>query len=517
MKILIVDDIKESLDLLEDILTTYNFETVRAMNGIEALEKLSTEKVQLIISDVLMPKMDGFQLCREIKKQPNLKSIPFIFYTANYIDPGDEHFARSVGADRYLIKPIDISVLVDAVNDATKPAVAAAAQQQEGETDAEESEYLKEYNAVLIKKLEDKMFELERVNDMLIQKNKELQLSRERYRNLFESASIATFILEPGSWNIIDANRQAEKLLGLMREEMLKKPFQFYSEQLDQTRRTERPVMYEGEITTPQGHQIFVEVHAGLIDNSDHAVIMAFVRDVTEQRKLKEKLLQAERLALLGELSAGIAHEVRNPLAAININLQFLLRTIGGNEPERNVIETALQGVERIDGIVSATLNFAKPTKPVLKPQDINEIVRATVPLAKASMEKKNVKVDLELAEGLRKVSVDFKQIQQVVVNLLTNAADAIRGKGQIVIRSRGTASEVVVSVIDNGEGMTKDEMKKIFDPFFTKKASGTGLGLSVSQQILNFHRASIDVASEPGKGTTFTITFPVIEQPAEG
>jgi len=521
LKVLIVDDIKESLDLLEDILTTYNFETIRARNGYEALEQLAKHQVQLIISDVLMPKMDGFQLCREVKKQTHLKSIPFIFYTANYIDPADEHFARSVGADRYLIKPIDISVLINAVNETTRKDRGGIVPLLDTELDTGESEYLKEYNAVLIKKLEDKMFELERVNDMLIQKNKELQLSRERYLNLFESASIATFILEPDTWHIIDANRQAEKLLGMMREEMLGKPFHFYKDFLRQARHSERPVFYEGEITTSHGYQLFVEVNAGLIDNTDRSVVMAFVRDVTEQRRLKDKLFQAERLALLGELSAGIAHEVRNPLAAVNINLQFLLRTIDADKPERKVIETALQGVERIDGIVSATLNFAKPAKPVFKFHDINEIIRATVPLAKVTMEKKNVTVNLELAENLPPISVDFKQIQQVIVNLLTNAADAVKGKGRIIIRSDITRSSgnpdgVVVTVIDNGEGMTKEEMKKIFDPFYTKKASGTGLGLSVSQQILNFHGASIDVSSKLGEGTSFWITFPLTQKISE-
>lgn len=513
-----MDDTKESLDLLEDILTTYNFETVRARNGVEALEKLARQKVHLIISDVLMPKMDGFQLCREIKKQSHLKSIPFIFYTANYIDPGDEHLAHSVGADRYLIKPIDISVLIDAVNEATKTSRSDIGISPGPEPDAEESEYLKEYNAVLIKKLEDKMYELERVNDMLILKNKELQLSRERYRNLFESASIATFILEPETCLIIDANRQAEKLLGVMREEMTGKQFHFFNELLLRAGETERPVFYDGEFVTRHGNQLFVEVNAGLIDNSGRSVVMAFVRDVTEHRKLKEKLLQAERLALLGELSAGIAHEVRNPLAAININLQFLLRTMDKDKPERIMVETALQGVERIDGIVSATLNFAKPAKPDFKFHDINEIIRATVPLAKVSMEKKNVRVVLELTDNLPPISVDFKQIQQVIVNLMTNAADAVKGKGQVLIRSgialsTGNHSSVVVTIIDDGEGMTKEEAKKIFDPFYTKKASGTGLGLSVSQQILNFHGASINVSSEPGKGTTFWIAFPLTEK----
>ncbi len=516
MKILIVDDIKESLDLLDDILTTYNFSTVRAMNGIDGLDQLGMhDDIELVISDVLMPKMDGFQFCREIKKHPRFKSIPFIFYTANYIDPEDEQFARSLGAERYLIKPIDISVLVDAVNEATKSSRPVRLGEQEIDRSSEESEYLKGYNAVLIKKLEDKMSELEQVNDILSQKNKELQISRERYRNLFENASIATFLLEPSTWVIVDANRQAENMLLTSRTEMLGQRFLFFEPVLEQVMSRQVPVFYECEVTTPQRTEIYAEVSANRIDTSEHTVVMTFVRDMTEQRKLKERLLQAERLALLGELSAGIAHEIRNPLAAININLQFLRRTLSEDLPqERKIVETALVGVERIDGIVSATLTFAKPARPVFKPHNINDIIRVTVPLAKVSMEKKNAKVVLALEESLPQISVDFKQIQQVIVNLLTNAADAIHGKGEIIIQSQHAVvadnqPAVCVTVSDNGEGMTKEEMKKIFEPFFTKKASGTGLGLSVSQQILSFHKATIDVTSEPGKGTTFRLVFP--------
>lgn len=523
MKILIVDDIKESLDLLDNILTTYNFSTVRAMNGLDGLEQLASNDVELIISDVLMPKMDGFQFCREVKKHPQFKSIPFIFYTANYIDPEDEQFARSLGAEQYLIKPIDISVLVDAVNQATKSSGTEKREEQDSNRSAEESEYLKGYNAVLIKKLEDKMSELEQVNDILSQKNKELQISRERYRNLFESSSIATFLLEPSTWVVVDANRQAEKMFLTSRTEILGQRFLFFEPVLEQVLTKEMPVFYECEVSTLQSTEIFAEVSASRIDTSEHSVVMAFVRDVTEQRKLKEKLLQAERLALLGELSAGIAHEIRNPLAAININLQFLLRTLNADlQQERKVVETALVGVERIDGIVSATLNFAKPTRPVFKPHNINDIIRVTVPLAKVSMEKKNAKVSLDLEENLPMILVDFKQIQQVIVNLLSNAADAIRGKGEIVIKSQlavmaNDVPGVCVTVSDNGEGMSKDEVKKIFEPFFTKKASGTGLGLSVSQQILSFHKATIDVTSEQGKGTTFRFVFPaIIHKPEE-
>jgi DNA-binding response OmpR family regulator len=210
MKILLVDDVQESLEILREIFETMGYTVLTARNGLEGLEVLKKERVDLIISDVLMPKMDGFQFCREVKKHKNFKKTPFIFYTANYTDPEDEKFGLDLGADAYLIKPVDVQVLLNTVEKFLEKSKSTTTK---SETISDDVEYLREYNTVLIRKLEDKMYELEQANAMLRKMNEELQISHEQYKSLFENAGKAIFIIQPETWIVLDANNEAENLL----------------------------------------------------------------------------------------------------------------------------------------------------------------------------------------------------------------------------------------------------------------------------------------------------------------
>jgi two-component system NtrC family sensor kinase len=220
---------------------------------------------------------------------------------------------------------------------------------------------------------------------------------------------------------------------------------------------------------------------------------------------------------LLGQLSAGVAHEIRNPLAAVNLNLQILKRKIDKESPDYNYVNTALQGVDRISRIVEVTLNFSRPTVPDIKSVEINSLIPSTLELVASVLKRKEIKIELNLSDGLPHVQIDAKQIQQVFINLITNAADAIKSKGNIIITSyterAGRVNEgefVVVSVQDNGKGIPPEDLPKIFNPFFTRKADGTGLGLPITQRILHQHSGVIDVESNVGKGTTVYIRLPV-------
>jgi signal transduction histidine kinase len=267
---------------------------------------------------------------------------------------------------------------------------------------------------------------------------------------------------------------------------------------------------YEG----PNGDALICEAHAGKVLYDTQEYIIAYVRDVTVERQLREQLLQADKLSLLGRLSAGIAHEIRNPLAAISMNLQFLQSVLpNGNDDVREAIEATLQGAVRIDHIIENTLNFARPTKPVKKFEDVNGVIQRAIDLCRTIFTKKNIRVIPKLAEGLPFLLLDNGQIQQVMINLLTNAADAVNDSGSIIVSTQleqhDEKSYVVVAVKDDGIGIKKEDMEKIFSPFFTKKAHGTGLGLSMSQQIIQSHNGDIRVQSEVNCGTTFTITLP--------
>ena len=177
----------------------------------------------------------------------------------------------------------------------------------------------------------------------------------------------------------------------------------------------------------------------------------------------------------------------------------------------------ALQGVERISRSVEATLNFSRSAPPVTRKEQLNTIVINSLDLAAPALKRKTISVTLELAEQLPAVQLDASQIQQVFINLLTNAADAIKAKGRIEISTyeeataRGDGRYVVTAIRDSGVGIQPDDLSKIFNPFFTKKSDGTGLGLPISQRIIHQHNGAIEVESIPNEGTTFYIKLPVV------
>ncbi|CUU08361.1 Signal transduction histidine kinase, nitrogen specific [Candidatus Kryptobacter tengchongensis] len=514
MKILIVDDVSESLELLKEVFETMGHAVLTASNGIEALKILEQEKVDAIISDVLMPKMDGFQLCREVKKIEFFKNVPFIFYTANYTDPEDEKFGLSLGADAYLVKPVDIQILINTVE---KLLQKEKYQVSKIESIGDDVQYLREYNTILIRKLEDKMYELERANEMLRKMNEELQISHEQYKSLFENAGKPIFIVQPETWMVLDANDQAEALLKCTSDEILNLNFAKYKKFFQPLFKGVRVVNFETTMIDFEGTEKFVEMTANLIGYAHTSTIQVIVSDLTEKRKIQEELIQTEKLASLGRLSASIAHEIRNPLSAINVNLQFLLKKFPEGAQERKYLDLALEGVRRIEKIVEATLNFAKPSKPIVKEENINDVINATLPLVEISTLKKKIEIITKLEPNLPKVKIDFKQIQQVILNILTNAVDAIDNAGQIKIKSyremENDMDYVVVSISDTGCGIPKDELTKIFEPFYTKKSDGTGLGLAISKQVMNQHDGKIEVESEENKYTRFQIYLPILKE----
>lgn len=252
MKILIVDDVNESLELLKEVFETMGYAVLTASNGVEALKILSEERVDIIISDVLMPKMDGFLFCREVKRNEYTRNIPFIFYTANYTDPEDEKFGLGLGADAYLIKPIDIQILINTVE---KLLQKDKSEISKVDSVSDDIQYLREYNTVLIRKLEDKMYELEQANEMLMKVNRELQVSHEQYKSLFENAGKAIFIVQPETWMVLDANNQAENLFKCTRDEILSLSFAKYKKFLQPLFEGERVVNFETTIIDFEGNE----------------------------------------------------------------------------------------------------------------------------------------------------------------------------------------------------------------------------------------------------------------------
>ena len=336
------------------------------------------------------------------------------------------------------------------------------------------------------------------------------------YKSFFDYATDAVFIIQSETWSVLDANEFAANLLGIKREDLLGTIQPQFRRIFKLLKKSSSPIVLSELNFERENTSIMVEVSARFINFENQNLILAIARDVSEQHALTDKLVQADKLVLLGQLSAGVAHEIRNPLAAVNLSLQVLKRKYSPEDPEYNYVNNALHGVDRISRIVEVTLNFSKPALPDIQEINLNSVVTSALELVASAIKRKEITVELKLDEKLPRVSADFKQIQQVLINLLTNASDAIKNQGKIVMTSyveksqkRSEGEFVIVSIEDNGQGIPPEDMQKIFNPFFTRKAEGTGLGLPITQRIMHQHNGVIDVESTYGKGTIFYIKLP--------
>ena len=243
-------------------------------------------------------------------------------------------------------------------------------------------------------------------------------------------------------------------------------------------------------------------------------------RDITSQRLIQSKMLQTEKMAALGRLVSGIAHELNNPLASIMGYAQLLLGRRQGMERNADA-RKIYQEAERAGRIVKNLLLFARETKPERRAVDLNEIMERTMALRSYELKVENIAVELELDPDLPTTLADATQLQQAILNLIVNAEQAIqqgRGHGHIRVRTQRLSSQrLAFELADDGPGIPPEIASRIFDPFFTTKpvGVGTGLGLSIVYGIVQEHGGEISVASQPGRGTTFLVELPIVPAPA--
>lgn len=522
LRILLVDDVQENLELLDDVLAENGYTSILAKNGVEALAVVKAEPVHMIVADAMMPKMDGFQLCKEVRAISAYVKVPFIIYTGNYVDSADQEFARSIGVDRYVVKYAGLGALVQAINELAQQCYGRRLEEPPSSQDQlDDQEFLEKHRAIVIKKLEEKMAELEMYAETLIRKNREVQASEERYRSLFDHASIAIFVLDRATERVLEVNQAGLDLLGYEREELLSMPTlpfnnsDFGSYLRDATRFTAS----DTSLTRKDGETLQVDAGFGPLTKNQDARILVYLRDITEQRQMRQQLMQAEKMTLMGRLAAGIAHEIRNPLSAIALNLQYLITKIEQYPELREPLQDALEGTKRVETVIENTLNLARFTPPVLREEQVNELVRQVLGFVKISVQQKEVRFETALAPDLPMIHADAKQIQQVILNVVQNAIDA-SAEGECVDVSTGIESwspvdgsetrAVVIRVHDHGKGMSAEQRKHLFEQFYTTKKGGTGLGLTLSRQIMEKHCGEIRFDSPDGGGTIVRILFPI-------
>jgi two-component system NtrC family sensor kinase len=240
--------------------------------------------------------------------------------------------------------------------------------------------------------------------------------------------------------------------------------------------------------------------------------IVEVSRDVTHEIGTQEMLLQQEKLSSVGKLAAGVAHEINNPLTAVLTNSMLLLEELSEDDAMYEDLKAIADETLRCREIVRGLLEFARQDVPAKVESDLNKIVSGVVSLVKKQFSFKNITIDQNLAENLPSVSIDRDQFQQVIVNILINAMEAIERDGEIRVETsyKEPKSAIELKISDTGHGIPEEARLKLFDPFFTTKDTGTGLGLSISHGVVQRHGGSITFASQVGKGTTFVISLPV-------
>jgi signal transduction histidine kinase len=227
--------------------------------------------------------------------------------------------------------------------------------------------------------------------------------------------------------------------------------------------------------------------------------------------KTEAQLIRSEKLAALGQLAAGIAHEIRNPLTSINILIHSLSENVPSGIPHKEDLKVIEEEIHRINEIVDQFLRFAKPAPPLLKKADVISIFEETLQLLRPQIEKQGIVIQKEF-QPLPPILMDREQMKQVALNLLLNAVQAMPEGGTLALRGRNSEDGqwIHISIQDSGMGIPGEDMNKLFDPFFSTKEGGIGLGLSIAHRIIDQHHGKIEVESTPGEGTLFTVWLPI-------
>jgi two-component system sensor histidine kinase HydH len=273
----------------------------------------------------------------------------------------------------------------------------------------------------------------------------------------------------------------------------------------------------EVEIKPPAGGRIPLSLSAAPLKDETGREMgsVLLLRDLREIRDLQEKVRRSERLASLGRLAAGIAHEIRNPLSSIRGFAQYFMRRLKGQEEEQGYASIMVKEVDRLNRVITELLDFARPKEPHREPQSLEEIANYSLMLLNSEFSQKKIIIEKFFAPNLPKLEVDRDQISQALLNLFLNSLESMEGGGKIEISLKRIDQPLAleVAVTDTGRGIAKEDLGKVFEPFFSTKRKGSGLGLAIVHQIVTSHGGDIAVNSREGMGTTFRITLPVNER----
>lgn len=353
-----------------------------------------------------------------------------------------------------------------------------------------------------------------KVND----RTKELKETKEYLENLLETANDVIYTLNHEGI-ITYVNKKVEEW-GYKKDELIGKSFLTILSDRHQGDRFKKTVTegvrqtYEIEVIDKHGGIKYAALSVSPLRSNEGKIVevLGIAKDITGQKLLEQQVIQAEKMSAIGQLAAGIAHEINNPLGGILNCLYNLRKKRLSPEREEEYIKSMEDGIHRVQRTVDQLLDFSQQHEPKLISVNINNLVEGVLSLINYVIKKNGIKLKKEFTTSLPQLMADQHKMGQVVMNILLNAVQAIKGKGQIRVKTFQENGWCCIEVMDNGNGIPPDMLPRIFDPFFTTKdvGKGTGLGLAVSLGIVEMHSGRIDVKSELGKGTTFTVKLPV-------
>jgi len=509
VKVLLVDDLPHKLTALASILEHENLTLVTATSGFDALRHLLREDFAVILLDVMMPGLDGFETAALIRQRKRSEHTPIIFITANLAD-NNLSKGYSLGAVDYIYAPVvpeilkaKVSVFVELFRINRKV--------------RQQTRALRTYT-----------LDLEVVNKQLEHRTRELQSSRESFRNIVEKNQEGIAVVDAAG-SIRFANPSFARLLGEMPGSVIGKQFPFQLE-AGSIRELEHP--------GPGGNPIPIEVSVAETQWEGVTAYLASVRDISMRlkaeealRESEEKLRQAQKLESIGRLAGGVAHDFNNLLTAINGYTDMVLATLDDFDLNKTYLQEVRRSGERAAELTHQLLAYSRKQVLVPKLLNVNSVVENMT-----NMLRRLIGDNIELVSApdpdLGLVKTDPGQLEQLIMNLVVNAKDAMPEGGRITVSSRMETlaldsdalhpidkelsvvpgQYVVLSVSDTGIGMDDDTRSRIFEPFFTTKdvGRGTGLGLSMVYGFVKQSGGNITVTSTPGQGTTFRIYLPM-------
>lgn len=351
-----------------------------------------------------------------------------------------------------------------------------------------------------------------------LKKSEDKMITAAHYSRSLLEASLDPLITISKEGKVTDANEAAIKIRGIAREKLIGTDFSDYFTEPEKAEEGYRQAFTKGfvsdyplTIRSKDGKLTNVLYNASVYkdDKGNILGVFAAARDITELIYLQDKLVRSEKLAIVGKLSASVAHELRNPLGVMKNVVYYLnmLELYKDNPEFKENLDIIAKEIERSDKIIADLLDFARAKKPVLFPENINLIVKEILSRIKADP---GTEIALELDEDLPQIEVDALQMHQVFYNITKNALEAMEKGGVLKIRTTVNNSFMEISFSDTGGGIAKENLTKVFEPLFSTKTKGTGLGLAVCWSLVEGHNGKIEIESEPGKGSTFTVKLPI-------